>query len=267
MRKSLFAFAVVLLAAVSVAAQEIRPVSYLAEFRVNWWRGHEAADWINLVKKYDKPFLDKLMADGTVLAWGVDGAVIRREEGTTYLIWVVTADYAGMDKVYAGFNATWVYTTPEDLARYFEVASLSNLHEHILRSILRNVSQAPPAAHPYRTYSGFKVKPGKGSEWRRLFEKYKKPVLDKLVADGAIYGYGVDVEDFHTEDPGWHWLWVVTTTLAAFDKIDAAFDAANQEWSEKERAAIAEEFGDVTEAGAHRDYLYRTVVMGGPSGK
>ena len=123
--------------------------------------------------------------------------------------------------------------------------------------------EAPPAAWPYRTYSGVKVKPGKGSEWLKLFEKYNKPVLDKLVADGAIYGYGVDVEDFHTEDPGWRWVWVVTTNLAAFDKIDASFDAANEKRSEAERAAIAEQFSRVTEASAHRDYLFRTVVMGG----
>ncbi|MGH9509918.1 MAG: hypothetical protein ACRD2M_08275 [Terriglobales bacterium] len=257
MRRSLFAFAVVLLAAVSVAAQEMRPVSYVAEFQIK----SGSTDWINLIKKYDKPMLDKLMADGTVLAWGLDVVVIHRGEGVTHRIWVVTRDYAGMDKVVAGFNA--INVTPEDRARYLEVANLSNLHEHYMRSILLNVPEAPPAARPYRTYSRVKVKPGKGSEWRKLFEKYNKPVLDKLVADGAIHSYGVDVEDFHTEDPGWHWVWVATTNLAAFDKIDAA----NEKLSETERAAIALEFENVTEAGAHRDYLYRTVVTGGRSGK
>ncbi len=239
MRSSLFALAVVLLAAVSVAAQEMRPVSYVAEFRVK--PGPAAADWINLVRKYDKPMLDKLMGDGTVLAWGLDTVVLHREEGITHRIWVVTADYAGMDKVFAGFNA--INTAPEDLARYLEVANLSNYHEHIVRSILLSVPQAPSPVRPYRTYSGVKVKPGKGSEWRTLFERYRKPVLDKLVADGAIHSYGVDVEDFHTEDPAWRWVWVVTTNLAAFDRINAVFDAANEKRSETERAAIEGEFG------------------------
>lgn len=254
MRKSLFAFAVVLLAAVSVAAQEMRPVTYLAEFQL---KPDNEADWIKLVRKYDGPMLDKLMAEGTVLAWGVDRAnrpgrcPINGQEGTTHLIWIVAADYAGADKVRAGFNA--MNTPPEDVARYLEVANLSNYHSHSLRSILRNVSQAPPAAQPrpYRVYSGVKVMPGKDSEWRRLFEKYSRPVLDKLMADGALYGYGVDVQYFHSEDPGWRWVWVVTTDLAAFDKIHATFDA----------------FRHVTEAGAHRDSVFRTVVVGGPSGK
>ena len=102
MRRSLFAFAVGLLAAVSVAAQEMRPVSYVAEFQIK----SGGTDWINLIKKYDKPMLDKLMADGTVLAWGLDVVVIHRGEGVTHRIWVVTRDYAGMDKVVAGFRST-----------------------------------------------------------------------------------------------------------------------------------------------------------------
>lgn len=48
MRRSLFALAVVLLAAVSVAAQEMRPVSYLAEFQL---KPDSAPDWIKLVKR------------------------------------------------------------------------------------------------------------------------------------------------------------------------------------------------------------------------
>ena len=255
MPRSVFALAVVLLAAVSLAAQEMRPVSYLAEFQL---KPENSADWMKLVNRWDGPMLDKLMAEGAVLAWGVDRAGVANhpgrcpitgEEGTTHLIWVVTPDYAGMDKVFAGFSQTGV--TPEDGARYLEVANLPKYHSHILRSILRKVLEAPPAARPYRIYSGFKVKAGKGNEWHRLFERYSRPVLDKLAADGALYGYGVDVEYFHTEDPERRWVWVVASELAAFDKIDAALDA----------------FRHVTEAGAHRDSVFRTVVMGGPSGK
>ncbi len=254
MRRSELPFAVVLLAAVLVAAQEMRPVSYVAEFKVK--RG-DAAEWINLVRKHDKPMLDKLMADGTVLAWGLDTVAIRREEGVTHRIWVVTADYASMDKVVAGFNA--MKTAPEDVARYLEVANLSALQEHYVRSIIFKVTEVPPMTRPYRTYSGIKVKPGKGSEWQKLFEKYTRPILDKLMADRTIYGYGVDVEDFHTDDPGWRWVWVVTPNMTAFDKMAAA----NEKRSEAERAAIAQEFENVTERGSHRDYLYRTVVTGG----
>lgn len=244
-----------LLATVSVAAQEVRPVWYVAEFKI---RSSDATQWINLVRKYDKPMLDKLMADGTVLTWGLDAMVIRREDAVTHRIWVVTPGHAGMDKVIAGFNA--MKTPPEDVARYLEVANLAALQEHYMRSILFKVTDVPPTAGPYRNYSAIKVKPGKGSDWEKLFEKYNRPVLDKLLAEGAIYGYGVDVEEFHSDDPGWRWVWVMTPNMAAFDKIAAAYAKR----SEAERAAVAQEFENVTEPGAHRDYLYRTIVTGGP---
>jgi hypothetical protein len=258
MRRSPLPIAVVLLAAVSVAAQEMRPVSYVAEFKIN---RSEAAEWINLVRKYDKPMLDKLMADGTVLTWGLDAVVVRREESVTHRIWVVSADYAGMDKVIAGFNA--MRTPPKDVARYLQIANLSALQEHYVRSILFKMTDVPPTVRPYRSYSGTKLKPGKVSDWQKLFDQYNRPVLDKLMADGIIYGYGVDVEDFHTDDPGWRWVWVVTPNMAAFDKIAAA----NEKRSEATRAAVAQEFENVIEPGAHRNQLYRTVVTGGRSEK
>jgi hypothetical protein len=178
-----------LLATVSVAAQEVRPVWYVAEFKI---RSSDATQWINLVRKYDKPMLDKLMAEGTVLTWGLDAMVIRREDAVTHRIWVVTPDHGGMDKVIAGFNA--MKTPPEDVARYLEIANLAALQEHYMRSILFKVTDVPPTARPYRAYSAIKVKPGKGSEWEKLFETYNRPVLDKLLAEAARPGLVDEVE-------------------------------------------------------------------------
>lgn len=255
MRRSTPLAAAFLLVTMSVAAQEVRPVWYVAEFKI---RSSDARQWINLVRQYDKPMLDELMAAGTVLAWGLDVTVIRREDAPTHRIWVVTPDYGAMDTVVGGFNA--MKTPPEDVARYLEVANLAALQEHYMRSIVFKVTDVPPTARPYRTYSAYKVKPGKGGEWAKLFEKYNRPVLDTLLAEGAIYGYGVDVDEFHADDPGWRWFWVVTPNMAAFDKIAAAYTKR----SEADRAAVAKEFDNLAEPGAHRDYLYRTIVTGGP---
>lgn len=264
MRRSPFVLVIVLFAALSLVAQESEPVSYLAAFQVN--PGKES-DFVNLVKKYDKPMLDGLMAEGSVLAWGLDAVMIHREGGITHLFWFVTPDYAGLDKVFAGFEKMEESIPEEEQARFRETVNFAKHHDHILRSLIVNVSEAPPTAPPYTNYASVKVKPGKGREWRKLFEKYSKPVLDKLVADGDIYGYGVDVEDFHTEAPQWRWIWVVTTNMAAFDKIDAAFEADRQGRSEEERQTIRHRFRSVTEAGTHRDYLLRSIVMPGGEGE
>jgi len=260
MQRITLSLAVILLAALSVAAQQPEPIAYLAEFKV---KPGKEADFIELTKKYDKPLMDRLMAEGTVLAWGLDTAVLHREGGAQFMFWWVNADYAGMDTVFAGFEEMEKQIPAEDQQRFQDIVDLDKHHDHIVRSILLNIREEPPATLPYTSYSSVKVEPGKGNEWRKLWEKYNKPIFDELVADGSILGYGVDVEEFHTEDPAWRMIWVVTTDLASFDKIDAAFAADREARSEEEREAIGHLFRKVTVAGVHRDYLYRSVLVGG----
>ena len=257
MRRIAVAVSVLLLAAVSVAAQQAgEPVSYLAEFKVK--PGQEST-FVDLVKKYDKPVFDKLQADGAVLAWGLDTRVIHREDGTTHVLWWVTKDYAGMDAVFAALRQ--INPPAADQEKLRAATDLSKHHDHLNRTILMNVREEEPSAPLYTSWSFVKVDAGKSGEWRKLFEKYNKPVFDKLVPDGTIFGYGIDVEEFHTDDPGWRAVWVLTTSLGAFDKIDAAFAADRQARSEEERESIGRQFRDITTPGEHRDSLWRAVPM------
>lgn len=266
MRRTFVAFVVVLLLALPLVAQEeakMEPVSYLAEFQV---KPEKAAEFIGMVKKYDKPALDGLMAEGAVLAWGLDTVVIHRENEGNFLWWFVTPDYAGMDKVFAALEKVEATISPEDMAAMLETVDLSKHHDHILRSLHVSVSDTPPSAPPYTNYASVKVLPGHGDDYLKAFQKYDAPVLDALVADGTIYGYGVDREDFHTEEPQWRFIWIVVPNMAAWDKVDAAFAADREKMTPAQRSIMEHSFRDITEAGAHRDYFFRTVVMpGGPS--
>jgi hypothetical protein len=258
MRKTLLIAGSILLVALAATAQEMRPIGYLAEFQVN--AGKEA-EFIELVKKYDKPLFDGLVTEGAVLAWGLDARVVHEEGTATHMLWWATADFAGMDKVFAAFEAMEV--PDEDEEKFRQTVDLAKHHDHITRSIIINVSEGEPSAPPYTAWSFIKVKRGKGSEWRKLFEKYTQPVLDKLMEDGILYGYGVDVEWIHTDDPGWRAIWVLTTSLSAFDKLEAAFRAASQGRSEEEREAIDRKFRKITEGGSHRDSLWRSIPLDG----
>jgi len=257
MRKIALAVSLLLLAAVAVVAQQgPEPVTYMAEYRVN--PGQEAA-FVDFLKKYDKPVFDKLQADGVVLAWGLDARFIHRDGASTHMLWWVTKDYDGMDKAFAALRE--IKPEPADLEKYRATTDAAKHHDHITRTILEKVSEGEPSAPLFTSWAYIKVDTGKGSEWRKLFEKYSQPVFDKLVADGVVYGYGIDVEDFHSEDPGWRALWVLTTSMAAFDKVDAAFTADRQKRSEEEREAIGRQFRDITAPSEHRDSLWRAVPM------
>lgn len=256
MHRTVLICAFMLLVALGAAAQDSGPYSYLAEFQVKPGMGD---DFVELTKKYDKPLFDGLVEEGAVLAWGLDTRVIHEEGTASHMLWWVTSDLGGMDKVFAGFAAMEV--SDEDEERFRQSVDLNKHHDHLTRSIAVNISEGEPSAPPYTYWSFVKVKRGKGSDWRELFDKYTKPVLDKLVEDGTLYGYGVDVEWVHTEDPGWRAMWVVATSMGAFDNVRAAFAASAQERPEEAREAIGYMFRKVTEGGEHHDSLWRAIPM------
>ena len=63
------------------------------------------------------------------------------------------------------------------------------------------------------------MKPGKGADYRRTWEKYNKPVFDKLVADGVVLAYGLAVEDVKTDGDFTHFVWIATANMAAATKL------------------------------------------------
>lgn len=249
MRRTLVV-AILMLGTVCTGMQKTLPVSYVAEFKIE---SRDASEWRALVRKYDQPMLDKLVAEGVVLAWGLDATVLNHPDRATHRIWVTTADYAGQDKVISGFNS--INTSRDDVSRYFAVANLSQLQERYVRSLVHNLAEDAAKVPAYRAYSAVNIKPGMADDWQKLFEKYERPVLDQLLAGQTILGYGVDVEDLHTRDPGWRWVWVVASSLEALDKVTMT----QRKRPEAERATIAAEMEAITVSGEHRDYLYRTV--------
>jgi len=107
----------------------------------------------------------------------------------------------------------------------------------------------------------FKIKPGKQAIARMLFRHFEKPVLDKLVADGVIYGYSMDVEAIHTEEIGSVWYLAVLPDLGAKDKMRAAFAAARAKMSDNDRDALDEIEKDIYVMSAHRDSVSEALIF------
>src|SRR5215471_14275445 len=89
-----------LVSSFTVAAQQAQapkdPLTYWYEYHVNPGKEDE---FMNLVKTVGQPVRDKLMADGVVLAWGVEAPLLRIPDAATHMIWYAVADYAGVEKV------------------------------------------------------------------------------------------------------------------------------------------------------------------------
>src|ERR1700759_3339629 len=111
-KRAIFCALMMLMSCFAAAAKQAQqqPLTFWYEYHVNPGKEDE---FLNLVKTVGAPVRDKLMADGVVMAWGVDTPVIRVPENATHLIWYMVADYAGVEKVDAAMREQIAKLTAE----------------------------------------------------------------------------------------------------------------------------------------------------------
>jgi hypothetical protein len=277
MRKLILVSLTTIFLCCAVAAQQAQPqpspqpLTFYYAYNVN--PGQEEG-FMTLVNTVGAPVRDKLMADGVIMAWGIETPILRYPGGTTHLIWFAVANYDGVEKVLNGMEARLAMLAAEEAKavgrnkqkttaeRTREVFDMSKTRDYLTRDLVAGFGP-PPAAGvlPFTRYNFVKVKPGKGGDYRRTWEKYNKPVFDKLVADGVVLAYGLAVEDIKTDGDWTHFVWIATATMGAADKIGPAFAADRARRSEEERNAISEAFLSATEPDKARSIVTRSRIF------
>jgi len=254
-----------------------QPLTFYYDYTV---RPGQEAEFMELVKTVGAPVRDKLMADGVILAWGIETPVLRYPGGTTHLIWFSVANWGGVDKVLSGMEAQLQKMAVEDAKRIESahaskqkppmttaerqqaVFDMSKTRDWLARDLVANYGPNPPAGTlPVTRYNFIKVKPGMSADYRRTWEKYNKPVFEKLVADGALLAYGLAVEEVKTDGDFTHFVWMATADMAGMDKIAAAFAADRARRSDEEQSAIAAQFASVTEPDKARSVVTRSRIF------
>jgi len=287
MKKRLFlCLFAMLMSCISVVAQQSQPSAQSQMQPLTFWYGYtvnpgKEDEFLDIVKTVGQPVRDKLMADGVVLAWGVQSSLLRVPGGRTHYIWYAVADYAGLEKVDNAMRAQIAKLTEEasksgaaapkkgqkpaaaaPMARLAEIADLSKTHDFLTRDLVIGLSSSAPAnVLPFSRYNFVKVKPGKASDYRKAWEKYNKPIFDKLLADGVILAYGLAVEDVRTEGDFTHFVWYDVKDLASFDKVRAAFLADRDHRSQEEQDTITHLFVSLTDVDASRSEVGRSLIF------
>jgi hypothetical protein len=272
-RRLFLALVALLASAPPIAAQQAKqePLTFWYDYTV---RPGRDADFMNLVKAIGQPVRDKLMADGVILAWGLEVPVLRVPGYATHVIWYVVADMAGVEKVQDAMTAQLAKIAADESAqklrkelttaeRTLEIIDVTKTRDWLTRDVIVNygATTVPAGTLPYTAYSAIKARPGKSGGYVTAWEKYNKPVYDKLVADGVVLEYGLAVEAVKTTDDFTHFLWVVTKDLAARDKVRAALLASQASLSEADRDAMTEIFADAADAGTGRQMLTRSLIF------
>lgn len=249
------------------------PLTFYYDYSVFPGKEQEVNTLINTV---GGPVRDKLMAEGVVLAWGMETPILRYPGGTTHIIWFTVTNLAGVEKVLNAMEARLAklaadeaqaargkvrppMTTAERARTTFDS---SKTRDWLARDLVANYGPNPPAGTlPVTRYNFIKVKPGKGADYRRAWEKYNKPVYDKLVADRVVLAYGLSAEEIKTDGDFTHFVWFATASMADVDKVGAAFAADRARRSQKDRDEIAEAFLEVTEPDKARSAVTRARIF------
>jgi hypothetical protein len=268
----------------TLAAQQApqQPLTFWYEYHVNPGKEDE---FLNLVKIVGQPVRDKLMADGVVLAWGVEAPLLRVPENATHMIWYTVADYAGLEKVDTAMHEQIAKMTEESTKapagkkgaaasggpneRMREITDFAKTHDYLTRDLVSGFASGNPPAGtlPFTRYGFVKVKPGKGADYRKAWEKYNKPIFDKLAADGAILAFGLAVEEVRTDGDFTHYTWIATRDLASQDKVRAAVLADRDKRSQEEQESIIHLFTSLTDPDAVRTELNRSLIFHLPTPK
>jgi hypothetical protein len=106
----------------------------------------------------------------------------------------------------------------------------------------------------YTHGSSYKLKPDAPDDAVKLLsDGAVVPLMEKLLADGTIVEYEVDVEAVHTEAPGTFYIFYITPNAEGIDKTNAALRDTL-----KSNRLIGPAFDSVVNFEAHRDFLART---------
>ena len=227
------------LLALPAMAQEAPVYTYVAHWnvpRAQW------AEFTAFGEESVRPVLERLLANGTIVSWGISTTVVHEENGTTHEVWWAASSIAGIERA------------REELVKVSPSAVVPDAkhHDHLLQSLIHRGSTTDTTSG-YLYISLYKVQPGRGRAWRAVWEKYFKPTYDELLANGTILAYAVSVQYVHTDDPRTRIVWYVVPSADAEDKVNAAFTAV----FEKEAPAIFAALSAVAIRSEHRDYFRR----------
>jgi len=266
-------------AAGAAAQQAPQPITHFVDYTI---KPGKEAEFMDLVNRVAAPVRDKLMKDGVVLAWGVDVPLVRGVYGSsTHTVWYAVMDWASIEKVQTAMAAQFQQVMADEAKaadearkknrvpekglaeRIGDIADTSQTRDWYTRDVVFGSGSAPMTAgmQIFTRYNFVQAKPGKGADYRAAWEKYVKPVFDSLAKDGSIAAYGLAVEEVKTTNTFTHFSWYAMTSLAASDKVRAAFAADRGKRSQEERDAIAAAFTATYDPTASRGLVMRSLIF------
>jgi len=233
---------------ISAAAQtpEVKEKPPMYSYVANW--AIPRAQWADVEKANaaDLKTLQAALASGTLVGYGNDETLLHQADGNTHDNWWSAMSMAGLLNVLEQFYKTGTTTTPV-------LASATKHWDNIYVSRFYNY-------HPgtwkgvYTRGATYKLKADAPDDAVELISKSLiVPLMEKMLAAGAIHEYEIDTEAIHTDSPNTFMLFYIAANAEGLDKVNAALQDTM-----KANPLGGTAFGSMVDYSAHRDFLART---------
>lgn len=255
--RSVFVLLVVCLAMPILATAQESPTvyTYVAEWQVD--RAHWS-DFVQMFEHQDKPVLDRLVDDGTIIEYGFDETVVHSDDGYTHSMWWVSPKVGNLQKVLIAFEES---ANASDMSYADEMkaiaGSVKRHQDAILSSVDYNVTSG---SHPgaYFLLTALTVKDGQNARFNELYKSFFAGLYQELQSQGQVLAYGMDQQWIHTAPVGTRYAWVVASGPDAITAMEDAFNAKMEGMDSTAQAGIRAMFGETTERN-HRDEMTRMI--------
>jgi hypothetical protein len=120
---------------------------------------------------------------------------------------------------------------------------------------------------PKTTYTRvqlWQVERARWGDFTDMFEKYDVPILEKLMADGAISEWGIDAEVLHHPKGYTHSTWYSAGSMGGLAKAGEAYMAAWEAMDKESMKTLDADFASMIVK--HRDYIMDTDDMRSAAG-
>jgi hypothetical protein len=125
------------------------------------------------------------------------------------------------------------------------------------RSVLAADDEKPKTT--YTRVEMWQVERARWSDFVEMFEKYDAPILERLMAEGAISEWGIDAAALHHPEGYTHSTWYSADSMGALAKAGEAYIAAWEAMGKESMKELDTEFASMITK--HRDYVIETDDM------
>jgi hypothetical protein len=206
------------------------------------------AKWADVDKdnaQSNQKVLGPALSDGTLLGYGDDENFVHTAEGPTHDNWFQATSMAGLMKVLDTFYKTGGATNSVTMSstKHWDAVLVSRFYNW----------KAGTWKGAYGRSAFYKLKADAPPNAVEMLSKVLfVPLLEKLLADGAIVEYEIDEQAIHTESPDSFEVYILAPTADGLDKLN---DAIREGGSKN--PLIGPALGSLIDFTAHRDQLWR----------